>query len=132
MTIMKVASFAAGEWVQPNGAARAIASAITGAQIAEAGNDSLDMQAMLDHARNVGGPALRAMGFHDRAKMLKALALHLGQHKQELYDLSFDTGGATQKDHLIDIDGGVGTVFVFASKGGRREMPDGRSISTAT
>ena len=124
MTIMKVASFAAGEWVQPNGAARAIASAITGAQIAEAGNDNLDMQAMLDHARNVGGPALRAMGFHDRAKMLKALALHLGQHKQELYDLSFDTG-ATQKDHLIDIDGGVGTVFVFASKG-RREMPDGQ------
>lgn len=124
MTIMKVASFAAGEWVQPNGAARAIASAITGAQIAEAGNDSLDMQAMLDHARGVGGPALRAMGFHDRAKMLKALALHLGKHKQELYDLSFDTG-ATQKDHLIDIDGGIGTVFVFASKG-RREMPDGQ------
>ncbi|WP_300520487.1 phenylacetic acid degradation bifunctional protein PaaZ [Aliiroseovarius sp.] len=124
MTIMRIASFAAGEWVEPNGAARPIASAITGAQIAEAGNDSLDMQAMLDHARKVGGPALRAMGFHDRAKMLKALAMHLGQHKQALYDLSFDTG-ATQSDHMIDIDGGVGTVFVFASKG-RREMPDGQ------
>ncbi|MCI2399262.1 phenylacetic acid degradation bifunctional protein PaaZ [Aliiroseovarius subalbicans] len=124
MTIMKVASFAAGQWVAPNSAARPIASAITGAQIAEAGNDQLDVQAMLDHARNVGGPALRAMGFHDRAKMLKALAMHLGQHKQALYDLSFDTG-ATQSDHMIDIDGGVGTVFVFASKG-RREMPDGQ------
>ena len=62
------------------------------------------------------------MTFHDRARMLKALALHLGQHKQALYDLSFATG-ATQSDHLIDIDGGIGTVFVFASKG-RREMPD--------
>ncbi len=124
MTIMKIASFAAGKWVAPNQAARPIASAITGKQIAEAGNDSLDMQAMLDHARGVGGPALRAMGFHDRARMLKALALHLGQHKQELYDLSFDTG-ATQSDHMIDIDGGIGTVFVFASKG-RREMPDGQ------
>jgi oxepin-CoA hydrolase/3-oxo-5,6-dehydrosuberyl-CoA semialdehyde dehydrogenase len=78
---------------------------------------------MLDHARQVGGPALRAMPFHQRAKMLKALAAHLGERKQELYDLSFDTG-ATQSDHMIDIDGGVGTMFVFASKG-RREMPDG-------
>jgi oxepin-CoA hydrolase/3-oxo-5,6-dehydrosuberyl-CoA semialdehyde dehydrogenase len=63
------------------------------------------------------------MNFHDRARMLKALAAHLGQHKQALYDLSFATG-ATQSDHLIDIDGGIGTMFVFASKG-RREMPDG-------
>ncbi len=83
------------------------------------------MQAMIDYARNVGWPSpARNGGFHDRAKMLKALAMELGQHKQELYDLSFDTG-ATQSDHMIDIDGGVGTVFVFASKG-RREMPDGK------
>ncbi|WP_370268538.1 phenylacetic acid degradation bifunctional protein PaaZ, partial [Nioella sp.] len=51
------------------------------------------------------------------------LALELGKHKQALYDLSFNTG-ATQSDHLIDIDGGIGTMFVFASKG-RRDMPDG-------
>ncbi|UWP99846.1 phenylacetic acid degradation bifunctional protein PaaZ [Aliiroseovarius crassostreae] len=123
MTIMKVASFAAGQWVAPGKNARPIHSAITGARIAEAGGGSLDMQAMLDYGRNVGGANLRKMGFHDRAKMLKALAMHLGQHKQALYDLSFDTG-ATQSDHMIDIDGGVGTMFVFASKG-RREMPDG-------
>jgi len=124
MNILSVPSFVAGQWVAPGKGARAITSAITGARIATAGNDALDMQAMLDYARNTGGPALRAMGFHDRAKMLKALATHLGQHKQQLYDLSFHTG-ATQADHLIDIDGGIGTMFVFASKG-RREMPDGQ------
>ncbi|NDW53474.1 phenylacetic acid degradation bifunctional protein PaaZ [Aliiroseovarius sp. PrR006] len=124
MTLMKVSSFAAGQWIAPGANARPIASAITGLPLAEAGGADLDMQKMIDYARNVGGPALREMGFHDRAKMLKALAMHLGQHKQELYDLSFDTG-ATQSDHMIDIDGGVGTVFVFASKG-RREMPDGK------
>ncbi|MDA5094981.1 phenylacetic acid degradation bifunctional protein PaaZ [Aliiroseovarius sp. KMU-50] len=123
MTIMKIASFAAGQWVAPGPNARPIHSAISGAQIAEAGGAALDMQAMLEFGRNVGGPNLRKMGFHDRAKMLKALAMHLGKRKQELYDLSFDTG-ATQSDHMIDIDGGIGTVFVFASKG-RREMPDG-------
>ncbi len=123
MTIQQISSFAAGEWVSPGEGARTIASAVTGEVIATAGNSALDVQAMLDHARNVGGPALRKMTFHERAKMLKALSLHLGQHKQALYDLSFNTG-ATQSDHLIDIDGGIGTMFVFASKG-RREMPDG-------
>ncbi|NOD97781.1 phenylacetic acid degradation bifunctional protein PaaZ [Ruegeria sp. HKCCD6228] len=123
MTIQQISSFAAGEWVSPGAGARNITSAVTGEVIATAGNSALDVQGMLDYARNVGGPALRQMTFHQRAKMLKALSVHLGQHKQAMYDLSFSTG-ATQSDHLIDIDGGIGTMFVFASKG-RREMPDG-------
>ncbi|GFE52113.1 bifunctional aldehyde dehydrogenase/enoyl-CoA hydratase [Roseobacter cerasinus] len=122
MTLHQVNSFAAGEWISPGSGARPIESAVTGDIIAEAGNNALDVQAMLNHARAKGGPALRAMTFHDRARMLKALALKLGEHKKVLYDLSFSTG-ATQADNLIDIDGGIGTMFVFASKG-RREMPD--------
>ena len=119
-----VMSFAAGQWIGPGEGARSIASAITGEVIATAGNDALDVQAMLGHARDVGGPNLRKLTFHDRARMLKALALHLKEHRQTLYDLSFDTG-ATQSDHMIDVDGGIGTMLVFASKG-RREMPDAR------
>ncbi|UWR30134.1 phenylacetic acid degradation bifunctional protein PaaZ [Sulfitobacter sp. W002] len=115
-------SYAAGEWLAPGAGARNIASAITGEVIAQAGNDALDAQAMLGFARDHGGPTLRAMTFHDRARMLKALALHLMEHKQALYDLSYDTG-ATLSDHKIDVDGGIGTMLVFASKG-RREMPD--------
>jgi len=122
MSLLDVKSFAAGEWVAPGDAARMIENAVTGAPMGRAGNDALDVQAMLEHARTVGGPNLRKMTFHDRARMLKALATHLGQHKQALYDLSFATG-ATQADNVIDIDGGIGTMFVFASKG-RREMPD--------
>ncbi len=123
MTIQRIESFAAGQWVPPGPGARPIASAITGAPFGEAGNDGLDTGAMLDWARSVGGPALRAMTFHDRARMLKALAQYLNERKDVLYELSFNTG-ATQTDNLIDIDGGIGTLFVFASKG-RREMPDG-------
>ncbi len=122
MTLQQISSFAAGKWIEPGAGARMIASAITGEPFATAGNSELDVQAMLDFARDVGGPALRKMTFHERAKMLKALAQALSAHKQALYDLSFNTG-ATQKDHLIDVDGGIGTMFVFASKG-RREMPD--------
>ncbi|WP_170420151.1 phenylacetic acid degradation bifunctional protein PaaZ [Ruegeria arenilitoris] len=123
MSLKQISSFAAGQWVAPGAGARTIASAITGEPFATAGNDALDVQAMLAHGRDVGGPALRRLTFHERAKMLKALAQALSERKQALYDLSFETG-ATQKDHLIDIDGGIGTMFVFASKG-RREMPDG-------
>lgn len=124
MTIQQIESFAHGQWIAPDDSARAVYSAITGEQIGRAGNNALDVQSMLDFAKTKGGPSLRAMTFHDRARMLKALAVYLGERKQELYDISFATG-ATQSDHMIDIDGGIGTVFVFASKG-RREMPDGK------
>ncbi len=122
MSVQSVQSFAAGDWVPAGDDARPIYSAITGAEIARAGNASLDTAAMRDHARLKGGSALRGMTFHDRAKMLKALALHLNANKAALYEVSYATG-ATVKDHLLDVDGGIGTVFVYASKG-RREMPD--------
>ena len=123
--MIDVQSFAAGQWTAPGAGARNIASAITGEVIAQAGNDALDVQAMLSYARERGGPALRKLTFHDRARMLKAVALYLMEHKQALYDLSYDTG-ATLSDHKIDVDGGIGTMLVFASKG-RREMPDGHA-----
>ena len=122
MSLIDVNSFAVGQWIAPDANARSIENAITGEVLGRAGNDALDVQAMLDHARKVGGPALRALTFHDRARMLKALAAILNKNKQSLYDLSFATG-ATLSDHQIDVDGGIGTMFVYASKG-RREMPD--------
>lgn len=121
-SFMAVESFVAGQWIGPGPGARGIASAITGDPIAQAGNDTLPFADMLAWGTAKGGAALRAMTFHDRARMLKALALHLQQHRQTLYDLSYDTG-ATLSDHKIDVDGGIGTMLVFASKG-RREMPD--------
>ena len=116
-------SFAAGRWIGPGAAAQTIRSPVTGEPQARAGSDIPDFGALVEHATTVGGPALRAMGLHDRARMLKALAQHLDARKEALYDLNPMTG-ATRKDGWIDIDGGIGTMFVYASKG-RREMPDG-------
>ena len=120
--MQNVESFVFGQWIGPGSGARRIANAVTGEVFAQAGNDNLDFAAMIEFAKAKGGAALRSMTFHDRAKMLKALAQHLNAHKQVLYDVSFATG-ATQSDHLFDVDGGIGTLFVYASKG-RREMPD--------
>ncbi|HSI17222.1 MAG TPA: aldehyde dehydrogenase family protein, partial [Sphingomonas sp.] len=115
-------NYAADEWVAATGGAVPLRSAITGAVVAETGSQGLDFGAMLDHARTVGGPALRAMTFHARARMIKALAEAIMARKEELYTLSWATG-ATRGDSWIDIEGGAGTLFVTSSKG-RRELPD--------
>ncbi len=117
-------SYACGQWIAPGPRATDIAGPVSGKVIAQAGGGALDMQAMLDHARGTGGPALRAMGFHDRARLLKALAAYLDTHKEQLYALNGLTG-ATRRDGWVDIDGGIGTMGLFAAKG-RREMPDGQ------
>lgn len=121
--IRGVESYATGQWFSPGPGARPIESALTGAVIYEAGNDALPFADMLGWGAQIGGVALRKMSFHDRARMLKAVAMHLRAHRQALYDLSYDTG-ATLADHRIDIDGGIGALSVYAAKG-RREMPDG-------
>jgi len=121
--MLQLQSYAGGRWIDPDDSARAMHCAVTGAQVAH-GGARLDMQAMIDHATRVGGPALRAMDFHQRSKMLKALAQILEARKEALYSLN-PLSGATRADGWIDIDGGIGTMFAFASKG-RREMVEGQ------
>ncbi|MGB6603566.1 MAG: phenylacetic acid degradation bifunctional protein PaaZ [Steroidobacteraceae bacterium] len=121
---MQLESFVAGKWVSGSGSGLALRDATTGEVIAHASADGLDSQAMLAYAREVGGANLRRLTFHERAALLKTLAQHLTEHKEEFYGVSYATG-ATRGDSSIDIDGGLGTLFVYASKG-RRELPDGR------
>ena len=115
-------SYAHDRWIAPEGNLTEIASAITGKPVAQIGATVRDFAGVLDHARDVGGPALRAMTFHQRARILKALAEAVMARKEELYELSWDTG-ATRTDGWIDIEGGAGTFFAYSSKG-RRELPD--------
>ena len=119
---MQLESFIAGRWQAGTGTLVALRDATTGEVIAEASADGLDVSAGLTHAREVGGPNLRRLTFHERAALLKSLAKHLTDKKDELYALSYATG-ATKADSWIDIDGGIATLFVYASKG-MRELPD--------
>jgi oxepin-CoA hydrolase/3-oxo-5,6-dehydrosuberyl-CoA semialdehyde dehydrogenase len=127
MKIQKLLNYARDGWVAGDGGLAEVMSAVTGEVIAETGSGGLDFRAMLDHARRVGGPALRALTFHERAHMLKALANAVMARKEELYELSYSTG-ATRADSWIDIEGGAGTLFSFSSKG-RRELPNSRVLS---
>ena len=122
MKTQQLLNYERDRWIAGQSGLSELPSAIDGSPVAIAGSGGLDFAAMLRHAREVGGPALRKMTFHDRARLLKGLALAIMDRKEALYELSFQTG-ATRKDGWIDIEGGAGTLFSFSSKG-RRELPD--------
>ena len=119
-------NYAEGKWVAGSGGLAELRSAIDGDVVALTSSQGLDFGAMTRFAREHGGPALRALTFHQRALMLKALADALTAKKEELYELSYNTG-ATKADSWIDIDGGIGTFAVYQGKG-RRELPNERIL----
>jgi oxepin-CoA hydrolase/3-oxo-5,6-dehydrosuberyl-CoA semialdehyde dehydrogenase len=119
---MAVASYVAGRWQDPAGDRAVLLNAATSQPVAEIGTAPIDMVPVIDHARSVGGAALREMTFHERALVLKQLALHLNGKKNDFYELSTWTG-ATKRDSLVDVDGGIGVLFTYGSKG-RRELPN--------
>jgi oxepin-CoA hydrolase/3-oxo-5,6-dehydrosuberyl-CoA semialdehyde dehydrogenase len=119
---MRLRNYACGQWVEGSGNFTTLYNAVTGEPLGETSSQGLDFKAMTAHAREVGGPALRRLTFHERARLLKALAVYLTERKEQFYAISAWTG-ATRTDHWIDIDGGIGTLFAYASRG-RREFPD--------
>jgi oxepin-CoA hydrolase/3-oxo-5,6-dehydrosuberyl-CoA semialdehyde dehydrogenase len=115
-------SYAAGRWVRADDEGRPVHDAVTGEEVARVSVAGPDPEAMARYARDVGAPALQALTFHERAALLKAVAKHLTEHKEELYELSYATG-ATRRDSAVDIDGGIGTVFSIAGRA-TRELPN--------
>lgn len=109
-------------WQDGGGPTKPLLDAATGEVVALLPTTGPDPAAMLAHARQVGGPALRALTFPQRAAVLKALAKHLSGHLDEFAELSTATG-ATRRDTATDVDGGIGTLAVYASKAAR-ELPD--------
>ncbi|GAA5156138.1 phenylacetic acid degradation bifunctional protein PaaZ [Amycolatopsis dongchuanensis] len=115
-------SYVGGRWQTAADEGVPLHDAVTGEEVARVSSKGVDMAAALEHGRRAGGPALRELTFHQRAALLKALASHLREHREELYALSARTG-ATLFDSKFDIDGGIGVLFSYASKG-RRELPN--------
>jgi oxepin-CoA hydrolase/3-oxo-5,6-dehydrosuberyl-CoA semialdehyde dehydrogenase len=117
-----VKSYVGGRWRGPGSESVPLLDASTSEPVATIGTSPIDMLPVLDHARSVGGPALRELTFHDRALALKRLAVHLTGKKDAYYPVSAWTG-ATRRDSLVDIDGGIGVLFSYSGKG-RRELPN--------
>ena len=118
---MKLQSYVQGKWVNGEGEGKSLYNAINGEVIAEATSKGLDFGDILTYAREVGSPALRKLTFHERGRMLKALAFHLLEKKAEFYKVSAYSG-ATKMDSWVDIEGGIGNLFANASL--RKQFPN--------
>ena len=119
---MKIESYVNGAWTPGQGGGVEVRNAINGDPIGVVDSSGIDFADVLSHGRVAGGKALRDMTIHDRANMLKALAKHLMEKKEEFYRVSAMTG-ATRGDSWVDIEGGIGTVFSYSGIA-RRELPN--------
>src|SRR5438477_1525375 len=117
----KLENYVTGKWITGEGEGQVLRDAVTGQEIAIATTDGLDFASILDYGRRVGNPSLRKMTFHERGRMLRALAVYLSERKEKFYQISYRTG-ATKTDSWIDIEGGFGNLFSNASL--RRKFPD--------
>ncbi len=117
----KLGNYINGQWITGDGEGQLLYNAVTGEPFATATTKGFNFKNILDYGRSVGNPALRKMTFHQRGNMLKALALHLRNHLQTFYQISYQTG-ATKADSWVDIEGGIGNLFANASL--RRKFPD--------
>jgi len=117
----KLGNYITGNWITGDGDGQLLYNAVSGEEISVATTKGLDFAAIAEYARRVGNPALRTMTFHQRGNMLKALALHLRNHLDLFYKISYQTG-ATKADSWVDIEGGIGNLFANASL--RRKFPD--------
>ena len=126
-----VSSFVRDQWWMPErsavaGHATAVRDASTGEVLFRVCSEGLDLTSVVDYGRTVGQRELGKLTFHQRALKLKELALYLNGHRERLYELSFRTG-ATKTDNMVDIDGGIGVLFAYSSKG-RRELPNAQIV----
>src|ERR1051325_6043550 len=117
----KLGNYVTGKWITGGGDGQVLHDAVTGAEIAIASTEGLDFASTLEYGRKVGNAALRQKTFHERGRMLRALALYLTEKKEKFYQVSYKTG-ATKADSWIDIEGGFGNLFSNASL--RRKFPD--------
>ena len=117
----KLGNYITGKWITGDGDGQPLYDAVTGDEIAIASTDGLDFASILDYGRRVGNPTLRRMTFHERGRMLRALAIYLNERKEKFYQVSYKTG-ATKADSWIDIEGGFGNLYSNASL--RRRFPD--------
>ena len=125
MTAPILQSHLGGSWIGAS-AGTALLDAATDATVAHTHAEMPDFAAAHQYARTEGVRGLLALDFQERALRLKALAKFLGEHKEELYTWSTHTG-ATRADGWVDIEGGIGTLFAYASIGGN-ELPSGNVL----
>lgn len=111
----------AGAWREPAGAGTLVHDAVTGTELTRVSSDGVDLAAVLDHGR-AGGEHLPARTFHERAAHLKPSPPTCESTATNATS-SPRPPEPPATDGAFDVDGGIGVLFNYSSKG-RRERPD--------
>jgi len=114
----RLESFVGGRWSPGAGIETDLINPVDGTVLATASARELDLAAALDFARTRGGPALRALTFAQRAKLIGAVADVLVANRARYEAIAIANSGNTKTDAAIDIDGGIGTLKYYARLGG--------------
>ncbi len=126
-TIEMMPSYVQDKWWVPEGSGGTEAlDASTGEVLGRVSTEGLDLSAAVHYGRTTGQAELGKLTLHQRALKLRELATYLNGRREELYEISARTG-ATRGDSMVDIDGGIGVLFTYSSKG-RRELPNSNVI----
>ncbi|MCB9741879.1 MAG: 3,4-dehydroadipyl-CoA semialdehyde dehydrogenase [Alphaproteobacteria bacterium] len=115
--MVRLKSYVLGDWHEGDGKPRPLVNPATEAPVAETTTGGIDFKAVLEHARQVGGPALRAMSFAERGELLKAMSKALYNHRERLIEVAIANGGNTRGDAKFDIDGATATLSFYAYLG---------------
>lgn len=130
--MLKLKSFVCGDWHEGSGNTVALLNPATEETLAETSTDGVDFAAALEHARTVGGPALRALTFSERAEKLQGLYDVLFAKREDFIELSISNGGNTRNDAKFDVDGATGTLLAYIdvgkTLGDRHLINDGESV----
>lgn len=130
--MLTLASYLGGEWISGSGKKATLVNPATEEPIAETSTEGLDFGKAVDFARNVGGPALRAMTFAERGALCGAMSKAIHAHREELFELAIQNGGNTRSDAKFDVDGAWGTLAYYAELakglGDARALVDGEGV----
>ena len=122
-------SYIAGSWLAGAGSPRSLFNPSTESEMAQCSSAGVDFAGAVQHARDVGVPGLREVGFAGRAAMLKEISAVLHGAREELIELSISNGGNTRGDAKFDIDGATQTLTAYARLGAGlgdgNNLPDG-------
>ena len=124
--MVRLRSYLCDRWMEGEGTPRPLVDPATEEVVAESSTEGIDFAAALAHARDVGGPTLRAMSFAERGELLKSWSRALHAHREELLDLEARNNGATRGDGKFDVDGATGTLAVYARMG--KELGEARVL----
>ncbi len=129
--MIELQSHLEGKWVSGRGKAQTLVNPATEEALATCGTEGIDFRAALAHARDRGGPALRAMTFAQRGDMIRAMSRAIHAHRDELLALAIANGGNTRSDAKFDVDGASGTLAAYADAaaelGDARVLADGEA-----